>query len=83
VAHIRPKPPVSNRFVFWLRFIPPSQSLRCNIARWKKFLPKSSNVAEEKNKVAGKICGRILPKVAEKWQKKMFNKLLSFSKYFL
>ncbi len=60
VARVRPKPPVSNQFAFWLQFISPSRSLRCTIARWKKFLPKSSNVAGEKNKVAGKICGRSL-----------------------
>jgi hypothetical protein len=45
------------------------------VARWQKFLPENSNVAEEK-KLGGRKrwwqkFGRISPKVAEKWQQKI------------
>ena len=41
----------------------------CTVARWQKFLPKSSNVAVEKSEVAGKTGGRSLAEFHQKWQK--------------
>jgi hypothetical protein len=37
-----------------------------SVARWPKFRPKRSKRARGKIKLAGRICGRILPKLAEK-----------------
>ncbi len=48
------------------------------VARWQKFLPKKSNVAEEKNEVAGKVGGRNLAEFCQKWQKKIANKILNW-----